>query len=75
MHLAISGFAVRGPSPPMFSALILSGLALLEYVNYYHRQLMNFDRLSDFQRLLRTGRLRRAHMSRDLAVHRKRLQG
>ncbi|GAA5051075.1 hypothetical protein GCM10023208_10540 [Erythrobacter westpacificensis] len=45
-------------------------LALLEYVNYYHRQLQHFDNASDFKRLL-TGRgMRPAKMAVDLAAWR-----
>lgn len=45
-------------------------LALLEYVNYYHRQLQHFDNAADFKRLL-TGRgLRPAKMAIDLAAWR-----
>lgn len=39
-------------------------LALLEYVNYYHWQLQYFDHKPDFVALMKTRRLRRAHMAR-----------
>lgn len=49
------------------AATICSLLAVLEYVNYYHRQLQHFDHAADFKRLL-TGRgFRRAQMAVDLA--------
>jgi hypothetical protein len=50
----------------------LSTLALLEYVNYFHVQLQNFDSLSDFQRLLRERRFRRSHLAVDLSASRTR---
>lgn len=41
-------------------------LAVLEYVNYYHRQLQHFDSREDFRRLL-TGRgFRKSWLARDL---------
>ncbi|WP_160049911.1 MULTISPECIES: hypothetical protein [unclassified Nocardiopsis] len=40
--------------------------ALLEHVNYFHVQLSHQTR-ADLSRLLRTRRLRRSHLSRDLA--------
>ena len=41
-------------------------LAVLEYINYYHRQLQHFDNREDFRRLL-TGRgFRRSWLARDL---------
>jgi hypothetical protein len=39
-------------------------LAVLEYVNYYHWQLQYFDHKTDFVALLKTRRLKRAHMAR-----------
>ena len=62
---------VFGLTPALIAGLILASLAVLEYVNYYHHQLMNFDQLNDFMRLLRTGKLRHAHMARQLARFRK----
>lgn len=52
--------------------LFLVAMAVLEYVNYYHYQLMNFDRASDFARLLKTRKFRRSHMARDLKAFRSR---
>lgn len=49
---------------------MLTLLAALEYVNYYHRQLQHFDRSSDFKRLMTGGGFRRSHMARDLAAYR-----
>ncbi len=51
--------------------MICSGLATLEYVNYFHVQLQNFDHAADIKRLTNGGGLRRAHMAKDLAAFRK----
>ncbi|MER7128156.1 hypothetical protein ABT338_04230, partial [Streptosporangium saharense] len=40
--------------------------AVLEHVNYFHVQLMH-DTRADLARLVRTRRLRRSHLARDLA--------
>ncbi|MFD6951262.1 hypothetical protein A6A08_23595 [Nocardiopsis sp. TSRI0078] len=40
--------------------------AVLEYVNYFHVQLSHQTR-ADLARLLRTGRLHRSHLARDMA--------
>lgn len=49
----------------------MSVLCLLEYINYYHVQLQYFDNAADFIALMRTGRLKRAHLARDLEDMRK----
>lgn len=46
-------------------------LALLEYVNYYHRQLQHFDHGPDFKRLLSGKGLRPSQMARDLKTYRR----
>ncbi|MCR9079385.1 MAG: hypothetical protein NXH78_09830 [Hyphomonadaceae bacterium] len=46
-------------------------LALLEYVNYYHRQLQHFDHGPDFKRLLSGNGLRPSQMARDLKTYRR----
>ncbi len=46
-------------------------LALLEYVNYYHRQLQHFDHGPDFKRLLAGKGLRASQMAKDLKAHRR----
>jgi hypothetical protein len=61
----------HGWSRSNLGAGVLTLLAGLEYVNYYHRQLQHFDRLSAFKRLVTTGRLPRAHLARDLATYRR----
>lgn len=71
--LAVAGgFALVGFTAPIVAGALLTALAWLEYVNYYHRQLQNFDKASDLARLFGSGRLRRAHMARDLAAWRAR---
>jgi hypothetical protein len=47
-------------------ATLLAIFAGLEYVNYYHWQLM-YDNARDLQWLLQHKRLRRAHLAEDLA--------
>jgi len=55
-----------GSSPGRFvPGLVLYLLAVAEYVNYFHWQLM-YDNRADIARLLRTGRLSRAHLHTDL---------
>ena len=41
-------------------------LAVLEYVNYYHRQLQHFDSREDFRRLLSGKGFRKSWLARDL---------
>ncbi|MGB0906588.1 MAG: hypothetical protein ACPGVT_03760 [Maricaulaceae bacterium] len=47
-------------------------MALLEYINYYHRQLQHFDRAADFKRLLAGKGFRPAQMAVDLRKWRAR---
>ena len=63
-------WAARGLTAPVIGAGVLTILAALEYVNYFHRQLQHFDRWTDLKRLLATRRLPRAHMARALAARR-----
>lgn len=70
--LAIGGAAVFGWTGAIIAAGLLTTLAWLEYVNYYHWQLQNFDRMADYRRLIATRRVRRSHMARHLAKHRER---
>jgi membrane protein YdbS with pleckstrin-like domain len=71
--LPMLAFAIHkgGWSWSVTGAAILTLLAALEYVNYYHRQLQHFDRSSDFKRLMTGGGFRRSHMARDLAAYRR----
>jgi hypothetical protein len=41
-------------------------LGLLEYVNYYHRQLQHFDNWSDFRRLFQGKGFRISQLARDI---------
>ena len=65
-----AALAVHGWSSGVIAAGVLTLLALLEHVNYYHRQLQHFDNLGDFKRLVTGGGLRKSHMARDLALFR-----
>ena len=47
--------AMNGWTYAVIAATLLTLLAVLEYVNYYHRQLQHFDNRADFMRLV-TGR-------------------
>ena len=49
------------------AASFAGALAVLEYVNYYHRQLQNFDHVADLKRFFSGGGFRRAQMAQDLA--------
>lgn len=82
--LAVSGGAIattvvaltyNGWSSTVFAATLLSLLAVLEYINYYHRQLQHFDNRADFKRLLAGRGMRPSHMARDLAAWRKKKTG
>ncbi len=46
-------------------------LAVLEYVNYYHRQLQHFDNKADFKRMLAGKGFRQSWLARDLAELRR----
>jgi hypothetical protein len=63
--------AAHGWSRPVIAAFSCSGLAVLEYVNYYRVQLQHFDRVADFKRLLSGRGFRKAHLRRDLAAFRE----
>ncbi|MCX4865346.1 MULTISPECIES: multidrug transporter [Streptomyces] len=70
--LAVMVPALPGRPPSEWApGLVLYGLGLAEYVNYFHRQLMH-DTAADWRRLLRTRRLRRSHLAEDLRAHRGR---
>ncbi|WP_326752511.1 multidrug transporter [Streptomyces hirsutus] len=56
------------PGVARVPGLVLYGLALAEYVNYFHWQLMH-DTRADWHRLLRSRRLRRSHLSEDLRTY------
>jgi len=67
----VHALVIVGWSDAVVAAFICSGLATLEYVNYFHVQLQNFDHAADIKRLMNGGGLRRAHMAKDLAAFRK----
>ncbi len=67
----VRALVVVGWSGAVVAAFICSGLATLEYVNYFHVQLQYFDHAADIKRLMNGGGLRRAHMAKDLAAFRK----
>ncbi len=52
-------------------SFVVTILAALEYINYYHVQLQHFDNVRDFRKLLRGGGFRRAHLARDLTLFRR----
>jgi len=53
------------------AATFAAVLAVLEYVNYYHRQLQHFDHGPDFKRLLAGNGLRPSQMAKDLKTYRR----
>ncbi|MFB6722997.1 multidrug transporter [Kribbella sp. NPDC056345] len=59
------GAGLTGRVSGYAAGLVLLVLAVAEYVNYFHWQLM-YDNRADLTRLARTGRLARAHLWRDL---------
>ena len=65
-------FVRHGATSAIIAAASLTLLAVLEYVNYYHRQLQVIDNLADFKRLFATRTFKRAHMARELAAYRSR---
>ncbi|MFI6696004.1 multidrug transporter [Streptomyces sp. NPDC050433] len=69
--LVVIAAAVMGrPAGTWIPGLVLYGLALAEYINYFHWQLMH-DTRADWRRLLRTRRLRRPHLYEDIRVGRR----
>jgi hypothetical protein len=67
-HAAITG----GWPPRTLAAAGLTLLGWLEYVNYYHWQIQNFDSRIDAKRLAAGRGLRRAHMGRAVRAWRAR---
>lgn len=47
-------------------AILATTLAILEYINYYHRQLQHFDHVPDFLRLLSGRGFRKSQLRADL---------
>ena len=68
---AVAGWVMPGWSAGLADRNVATGcalLAVLEYVNYYHRQLQHFDNRADFLRLLAGKGFRQSWMARDLAA-------
>lgn len=68
------GWIERGQFTSGWDQTVATGaavLAVLEYVNYYHRQLQHFDHVPDFKRLLAGKGLRPSQMARDLKDYRR----
>ncbi|WBQ07576.1 multidrug transporter [Kribbella sp. CA-293567] len=65
--LVVVGFGVLAADSwsDWLPGVLLFALAVAEYVNYFHWQLM-YDNRADIRRLVRTGRLRRSHLYADL---------
>ena len=68
--LCLWQIAFKGMTWTNIVAIVLTTLAALEYVNYYHVQLQHFDNGADVRKLLRGAGFRQAHMARDLALYR-----
>jgi hypothetical protein len=63
------GWIVPAWSAGSTDRLVATGcaiLSVLEYINYYHRQLQHFDNREDFRRLLAGRGFRRSWLARDL---------
>jgi hypothetical protein len=59
-----------GAGVASIGALGFSILALLEYINYYHFQLQNFDHGPTFRRFLKRRTFPRSHLAKDLQTFR-----
>ena len=54
------------------ATVVCSLLAVLEYINYYHVQLQNFDHLPDLKRFMAGGGFRKSHLAKALQSFRAR---
>jgi hypothetical protein len=54
------------------AAIACSLLAVLEYINYYHVQLQNFDHMPDLKRFMAGGGFRESHLAKALRIFRAR---
>lgn len=61
----------EGWSGAVIAGGALTLLALLEWVNYYRRQLQHFDNGADLRRLLSGRGFKRSHLGRELAAYRR----
>ena len=66
----VAALAVNGWTCAVIAATVLTVLAVLEYINYYHRQLQHFDNAADLKRLFSGKGFKRSHMARELAAFR-----
>jgi hypothetical protein len=64
----IVDWIARGPHPlaERLAASVLTLLAILEYVNYYHVQLQHFDHAPDWKRLSSGRGFRPSHLAREI---------
>jgi hypothetical protein len=67
----LTALSLNGWTASVIAAALLTLLAALEYVNYYHRQLQHFDNLADLKRLFSGRGFRPSHMARSLDARRK----
>jgi hypothetical protein len=67
----LTALLLNGWTPAVIAAALLTLLAALEYVNYYHRQLQHFDNLADLKRLFSGRGFKPSHMARSLAARRR----
>lgn len=69
--LAVWVFGIGASTGDKVSITVAAVLTILEYINYYHRQLQHFDHAADFKRLI-TGRgFGPSQMANDLAKWRR----
>jgi hypothetical protein len=69
---AIAGWLLPGIAVSLadtICASVAASVAILEYVNYYHRQLQHFDNVADFKRLITGKGFRPSQMARDLRMY------
>ena len=59
-------FGIGDSTGEKVSITIAAVMTILEYINYYHRQLQHFDHAADFQRLISGRGFRKSWMARDL---------
>lgn len=62
--LYLSGWSLK-PNRILFWSIAVNIFAVLEYINYYHRQL-TIDKISDLKYLLINKRVKTAHLRKDL---------
>ena len=72
LSVSIANIQSTGASRSAIVALGFSVLAVLEYINYYHVQLQNFDHGPTFRRFLARRTFPPAHLAKDLKAFRER---